>query len=159
MAIVIFANFMAYYLVLYSLYTYDIFDYIKTNFYETKKFDKFKFHPYGEFVNECRKNENKSVALFNYMGMNVQKRFWVKNMDLLIKLSDSRMDKSFSEFNDINSKINSLKIDEFTFINPANQKQVIPWDIENEEQINYFLFEMANYTALYFGGKKFTLIY
>lgn len=150
MATVIFANFMAYYLLFYALYSYDIIDHIDIDFYKKNEFSKFKFHPYGDLVDECNKNKEKTdvKALFNYIGLNLPKSFWLKNMELLSNLPKSRLNETFSDFDDLNKKINAIKINDFIYYDSEEEKNNIAWDIENDEQVNYYLFEMKNYTQM-----------
>lgn len=153
-ATVIFANYMAYYLMLYSLYTYDLINYIESNFHSNNELYKFKYHPYGSFVDQCNKyNNTNPKILFDYIGMNVTKNFWFQNMDALITLSNARLDKTVDEFDNLNSEINSMDLSEFVYVDPDDIKINITWDIVNEEQLNFFLFKMKSYTKMNISGK------
>ncbi len=133
LATVIFANFMAYQLVLYSLYTYDTFDYIQSNFYDKKEFTKFKFHPYGEIYDICIQNDNKEKILFDYFGLNVPKKLWYKGLSDLVALGDHKFITVKDEFNELSRRIEDLNINELIYIGEKNESYNNSSNVENRE--------------------------
>jgi len=142
---------MAYYLLLYSLYTYDTFDFIQLNYLAKNKFSKFKFHPFGELLDTCNINKNSNKTLFEYIGLNVTKNFWIQNINYISALNQSKISQPYKDFETLANRIANLTLSEFIHVDPKNINLTIAWDIVNEEQINYFLFEMPKYNQMKIG--------
>ena len=144
---------MAYSLLLYSLYSYDTFDYIKLNFYDQFEFYKFKYHPYGELIDECKSKNTSETVLFDYFELNNKKKFWIDNLNNLLILNNSRISTTFKEFDLVADKIDKLLISEYIHTG-INDEGDTAWDLENEEQINFFLFDLPEYKQMKIKRKK-----
>lgn len=144
---VLIINWMAYKAQVFSIYSFDLFDYTKKNLYDNGNFTYFKFHPYSHFIVNCNK-DNKTFTdnyFFTYFQINETQDFLAKNLQNVMRMNESRIFTNFTRFEEMNFKINNLSLSEFKAISNNSE---IPWDVNEEEQINYFLFPLTNYKYL-----------
>jgi hypothetical protein len=146
--VVFLVNWIAYKTEVYSIYTFDLFEHLKKNFYENGNFTYFKFHPYSHFIKECNTNDTQKAKyfFFDYFELNETQDFFSKNLKNLEIMDNSRIYSNYTRFIKMNEKIDNLTIAEFKAISSNNTE--IPWDIYDEEQINFFLHPLNNYKYL-----------
>lgn len=144
MVIVIFTNFISYLLLLNSLFIFDTFDYVEKRYYNNYFLYNFIYHPYGELVDNCHQNDFKDNFMFYMFDFNQTKYYWIDYYQNLGKMNDMKISKPFSELTNLTERVNNMNLNEFIY-RDIDKNDVMYWDFENDEQINYFLYPLKEY--------------